>query len=248
MKRTYNAFSFVMVAIIMIMLCGCKGGNVDEVPSDNNVDTPVPTESVIPTPTAIPTVTETPPPAEQPDDAPDTEAPKYIKGEVVISFDFVKQSGSASNQFAVWVEDMSGNYIKTLYVSEWAARGGYQKRPDAIAFWVSRVNRASMPETEVDAVSGATPATGPQSYTWDLTDRNGKPVPAGEYMFLVEGTLRWKNFAIYSGIITISDVSDTIVADRGYVYEKSDNQKALTESSVENDMIGTVTAVFTPFE
>ena len=242
----------ILVAIILTVTCGCKGGGDIETPSSPS-DSPVQ-----PTPTTESDARNTPPdvspePSEPPTplelEPEETEPePVYISGEVVISFDFVKQSGSASNQYAVWIESAKGQYIKTLYATQWTARGGYKTRPDALSFWVSRVNRASMSETEVDAVSGATPKTGPQTYTWDLTDNNGELVPAGEYMFLVEGTLRWKNFVIYTGIITISDTPETVTADRGVIYEKSDNYKELTEESTENSMIGTVTVTFTPFE
>jgi len=52
---------------------------------------------------------------------------------------------------------------------------------------VEKSNLASMTKAEVDAISGATPRTGTQSYTWDLTDANGDMVLPGEYRFVVEG-------------------------------------------------------------
>ena len=99
---------------------------------------------------------------------------------------------------------------------------------------------------EADAVSGATPRTGALSYAWDLTDANGEPALPGEYMFFVEGTLRWKNYVLYSGVIDISGGDSTVLADVDYVYETSDRQVALTSDSPENSMIVAVTASFTP--
>jgi hypothetical protein len=65
-------------------------------------------------------------------------------------------------------------------------------------------------------------------------------------MFYVEGTLRWRNYVIYSGIISLGDEPETVIADVEFVYEASDGQAALTSSSTENAMIGAVTARFTP--
>jgi len=112
--------------------------------------------------------------------------------------------------------------------------------------WAERAGLASMSESDVDAVAGATPSTGPQSYTWDLTDLNGNTVLTGHYMFFVEGTLRWKNYVLYSGVITIGDDPVTVQADVLFHFESSSRYDALTPDSVENNMIGPVTAVFTP--
>ena len=104
-----------------------------------------------------------------------------------------------------------------------------------------------MPDYYVDAIAGATPKmSGSQSYAWNLKDINGDTVSHGEYKFFVEGTLRWKNYVLYSGVITIGDTPVTVTADAEYNYETSGNQAALSSESPENAMIGTVTASFTP--
>ena len=185
-------------------------------------------------------------PTGQPDSThtPDTSA--AINGEVTISFDYERISGPASNQYAVWIEDMEGNLIKTLYASQWTARGGYTTRPDSIALWAEKSNLASMSDYEVDAVSGATPSAGTQSYIWDLTDANDSIVYPGEYRIFVEGTLRWKNYVLFSCVITISGTPMTVQADADFVYEASDRYDALTSGSPENAMIGAVTVSFVP--
>ena len=66
-------------------------------------------------------------------DMSEADEPDDISGEVIISFNFERQSGWASNQFAIWIEDMDGNYINTLYATAWTANGGYASRPDSIA-------------------------------------------------------------------------------------------------------------------
>ena len=171
----------------------------------------------------------------------------FEAGMLTVTFDFERQSGSASNQYAVWIEDMDGSYINTLYATRWTAGGGYKTRPDSIALWVEKSGIASMPDYYVDAVSGATPkSSGSQSYTWNLNDINGDAVPPGEYRIFVEGTLRWKNYVLYSGVIEIGDDAATLQADADFVYEASDRQAALTGDSPENKMIGAVTVSFVP--
>ena len=92
------------------------------------------------------------------------EPPSFESGMLTITFDYEKQSGSASNQYAVWIEDMNGNYINTIYATQWTAKGGYKNRPDSIALCVDKSDLASMPDYYVDAISGATPRAGNVSY------------------------------------------------------------------------------------
>ena len=176
----------------------------------------------------------------------DPSMPKTAAGEAVISFDYVRQPGAASNQWAVWIEDTDGNIVKSLYASRWTADGGYKTRPDSIFIWAGRAGLADMSKAEVDAVSGATPRTGALSYVWDLTDLNGDIISQGDYVFFVEGTLRWKNYVLYSGNITISDVPVSVQAEAVFHYEGTDRYDALTADSAENDMIGPVTLTYTP--
>jgi len=129
-------------------------------------------------------------------------------GTVVIAFDFERQSGHASNQFAVWIEDMDGRMVKTLYATQFTAGGGYENRPDSLSTWVGRALGVS----DFDAVAGATPKSGRQVYTWDLTGEDGVPVPWGAYKFFVEGTLRWKACVLYTGEIPVEGSYDFVVA------------------------------------
>jgi len=170
----------------------------------------------------------------------------FDNGKLTVAFDYVKQSGYASNQFAVWIEDMDGNFIKTLYATQFTASGGYKNRSDAIPGWVERSGLSSKTKSEVDAVTSATPKAGALSYEWDLTDMNGSVVPPGEYKFFVEGSLRWKNRVLYSGTIEIGCDQTMAQAEAEYFYEGTDSQPALSGDSPENAMISAVTASFTP--
>jgi len=219
--------SFIL-AILLMALCACAGSGINAAQTLTSAADQAATSTL--TSTA----------AEQ------AVASSSRAGEAVISFDFIKQSGSASNQFAVWIEDMDGQLIKTLYATKYTAAGGYKNRPDSIPIWVEKSGLASMQKSEVDAISGATPKTGALAYTWDLTDTSGVVVPDGEYTFNVEGTLRWKNCVMYSGVINVGDDPATVQADEGFIYEGADRFGALTAESEENGMIGPVTMSYTP--
>ena len=167
--------------------------------------------------------------------------PEAGAGGVVIRFDYQKQSGHASNQFAVWIEDASGNLVKTLYATRYTANGGYKNRPDSIPLWVEKSGLAGMSGPEVDAVAGATPKSGTLEFAWDLTGREGKPVAPGTYWAYVEGSLRWKNRVLYSQAFAVDGLPHTFAAAAEYFYEGTEAQPALTSGSPENAMIGPVT-------
>ena len=167
-------------------------------------------------------------------------------GTLCITFEFQKQSGHASNQFAVWIEDANRNYVKTLYATKFTATGGYKNRPDSLSTWVSNSDLANM--SDVDTITGATPKSGKLAYTWDLTDQKGNAVPDGPYRFVVEGALRWKNHVLYTGDIEIGGKPASATATAKYVYAATADQAALTAESPENAMIGAVKAEYLPPE
>jgi flagellar hook assembly protein FlgD len=85
-----------------------------------------------------------------------------------------------------------------------------------------------------DATSGATPKSGLLTFTWDCTDQDGQPVPAGEYHFLVEGTIFWKDAILFEGVITVGSGESTAQAAASYT----------TEEAKKSDMITGVEAIY----
>jgi hypothetical protein len=171
-----------VIILLILFVCACSNNG------QNNPSSPQPA-----TPPQNETPVISPDPPQQTSDDSETVNPDNVSGELVVSFDYERISGSASNQYAIWIEDMGGGYINTVYATQWTAKGGYNTRPDSIALWVDKSEIASMPDYYVDAISGATPRAGRQSYTWNLKDINGNTVAPGEYKFFVEGTLRTKS-------------------------------------------------------
>jgi hypothetical protein len=118
-----------------------------------------------------------------------------------ISFTYTRQGGSGSNQFAVWVEDARGNYVKTIYATRFTAKGGWERRPLSILQWVKQSNLSKMPRAQIDALTGPTPRAGTLTYRWDGTNQAGAAVQAGEYKLFLEASLRNENRVIYSAVI-----------------------------------------------
>jgi hypothetical protein len=114
-----------------------------------------------------------------------------------LSFSYTRLSGSASNQFAVWVEDSQGRYIKTLYATRYTATGGWKRRETSIPVWVKKSGLSNLTNAQIDAITGATPRTGALTYTWDGTDSSGAVVSPGNYILFLEGTFRWDNQVLY---------------------------------------------------
>jgi hypothetical protein len=127
-----------------------------------------------------------------------------------VSFDYQRQAGPGSNQYAVWIENDKGNVVKTLFVTSFTtkarARGnaqpqrGYVLRPTCVPTWVKASKASEKTDQQLDAVTGATPqASGVQTFTWDFTDQQGKAVPQGTYKVFVEATLYNNSIILYSG-------------------------------------------------
>ena len=102
-----------------------------------------------------------------------------------VSFDYQRQAGPGSNQYAVWIENEKGDVVKTLFVTSYTtkgrARGGEQPKRGYIV----------------------RPA-------WDFTDEQGKAVPQGNYKVVVEATLFFDSDIIYSGTFSTKDKAGDI--------------------------------------
>lgn len=151
---------------------------------------------------------------------------------VEVSFDYTRMSTHASNQIAVWVEDESGRFIKTIYVSDFtAARRGYENREDALNHWVMAADPAAMSDDEIDAISSATPQTGNIRFEWDLTDEAGNRVSDGRYFIKAEGTLYWSSNVLYTGEIALPG---TTSGEIEVLMERSEPDNTDNEDMIQN--------------
>jgi Predicted periplasmic protein len=208
---------FCLLAAVAFFLAGCSRSD-----STSSTAQTAPPESAAP---------ESPESSSAPVSAPP------ISGSLTISFPFERQSGSASNQFAVWIENgADGEHIRTLYATAFTANGGWKIREQSLPVWVEQFGVKERTSAEIDAVTGATPAPGTLTYTWDGTDESGALVAAGEYRVVVEGSLRWENQVQYTCLLTLEDTEQSGVAEA--VYSGG--------SDAEHGMLGAVEVTWTP--
>lgn len=149
-----------------------------------------------------------------------------------ITFKYDRLSGHATNQFAIWVEDAEGKYVDTVYATRFTATGGWEKRPAALHRWVGHAEVAKMNKAEIDAITGATPKAGTLTYTWDLTDKNGKKLPDGPYMILLEATLRNENSVVYRALVEVGGDSVTLHPIPKYAGKDEADRKMISEVTV----------------
>jgi tetratricopeptide (TPR) repeat protein len=104
--------------------------------------------------------------------------PEKVKNSVVVDFILGFQD-ALPPQTAVWVEDKSGKFIKTLYVSGFS--GHVKERQVWLKEWA-----ANSKFVDADAVTSASIDVGHYIYLWNLKDYSDKSVKAGEYVVKVE--------------------------------------------------------------
>jgi len=149
-----------------------------------------------------------------------------------ITFSYQKQRMVASSQYAFWIQDMDGNYIDTVYVTQWTAQGGFRYRPLSITQWVAAANPQKKDQSEIDAISGATPSSGDYKIVWDFTDRSGNPVTESQYKFFFEGTMNSEDNVIFYGIIDISNEPWEYIPTPSYCLHDSEYKNMLTNVKV----------------
>jgi hypothetical protein len=133
--------------------------------------------------------------------------------------------------------------VKTLCAARYTAQGGYKARSESIPSWVKASGLPPLSKDQVDAVSEAAPKSGRLPYSWDLTHDDGRAVSAADvFKYYVEGSLRWKNRALYSGAMDLSNGSTLFPAIQEYHFEDTDDQQAFAVDSPESRMILNVEA------
>ena len=154
---------------------------------------------------------------------------------VELSFNYQKQSGAGSNQWAVWVENSEGKVVRTLTVTSFTSKGrggrrGYTFRPTCVPTWVKNAKAEEMSDEQIDAVTGATPKeSGIQTYIWDFKDAEGKDVPAGDYKIYLEATLYFNSILLYSGTFSTKDKAGEIKLTSLLTEEDEAHKNMVTE-------------------
>ena len=105
-----------------------------------------------------------------------------------LTFTFTETvSGASKNVMAAWIEDNSGNFIKTK-MRYWG-----NSTNDHLPTWVSKSNKNVVDATTGATLTGSTTpsAFGMKSITWDGKNVSNETVPDGTYQFFVETS--WNN-------------------------------------------------------
>ncbi|UTC78180.1 DUF2271 domain-containing protein [Treponema sp. OMZ 799] len=119
---------------------------------------------------------------------------------ISIDFDFTRKFGLASNQFAVWVENDKGILVKNLFVTDFTAGKGWEKRAESLPLW-----RKAVKDIGIDGISSATPKSGKVQLEWDIKNENGEFVEKGTYKICIEANIKWENTVLFTCEIKIDD-------------------------------------------
>lgn len=155
-----------------------------------------------------------------------------LHANVEVDFDYKVMSGFASNQFALWIENENGDVVKTLFVTDFTGvKRGYKKREQSLNNWVAIAKPDKMSDAEIDAISGATPNSGTQHFTWDLTDNQSKKVPAGKYFIKLESILFAGSNVVYTGAV---DLSQPALGEITIIIKRSEPDNPKNASMIQN--------------
>lgn len=145
-------------------------------------------------------------------------------------FEYEEQSTMGSNQLAIWIEDEEGQFVDTVYASQWTALGGYEMREMSLANWVRQANPSSLSQTQLDAISSATPKSGVYKVVWDCADSTGLDC-TGTYFYVVEGSTYMEEYVLFQGEMTLGATA---------LEERPDSEFSVAEPQNKNMLTGVI--------
>lgn len=162
-----------------------------------------PLEATVPTSEAVAETTTTTASSTTASTTTVSAVPAFVDGaELAVSFTFTPTDGGRriENPFiAVWVEDTSGNLVRTI--SLW-----YEQTEEGPK-WLSHLSRwTSATNAAVDTTtSGATRVPGDYTVAWDGVADDGSVVADGDYVLFVEAARRGGAYDITTAPITVAN-------------------------------------------
>jgi hypothetical protein len=105
-------------------------------------------------------------------------------------------------QTAIWVEDLQGNYITSLYVSGFSAN--VKEKQVHLPRWAKK----SEFENTIVRVTGASIDSGKHTFYWDYKDSKGKLLTSGDYLIYAE-VAHWPhaNYSLQKVQVSLGDKS-----------------------------------------
>jgi len=133
-----------------------------------------------------------------------------------------------SYQTVIWLETLEGDYVRSLFVSEYMSYGGFML-PEVCPRWHAKSNWEQNYEEEMDAVTSATPGLNETVLTFDCAKLEISP---GVYRYCVQTHIVEDYNILYSGEIRIGGEENASAAEVTYTpSEHPDALKVLTAVS-----------------
>lgn len=119
-----------------------------------------------------------------------------------------------ANQFALWIENDRREYIRTLAVTEEAARQAWDGYSTGLNRWFINAGFLGRQQwKDINAAIVPVPADTRLQYTWYGDSFNGsEALPAGTYRYCVEACYGKEPSAYYEGVFVMGDRPDHSVA------------------------------------
>lgn len=124
-----------------------------------------------------------------------------------------------SYQLSIWIEKPDGTFVKTLFVSEYLAYGGYLEY-GICPSWSKKAHWDKVTQEELDAVSGATPMPGDVKLEIKF---NSDKVPDGEYQLFIQVHLTSDQNDTYKGKVKFLSGKKTVAKIEPYKIKKIKN-------------------------
>ena len=124
------------------------------------------------------------------------------KNKVELSFHLNKiEAFTSSDQMVVWLEKPDSTFVKTLFICDYLAYGGFALTsicPD----WSGRADWQNITKEKFDAVTAATPTHGDVKFEFEFQKEN---IPDGKYYIFIEVHLTENYNELYSGTLILSE-------------------------------------------
>ncbi len=124
------------------------------------------------------------------------------KNKLELSFHLNKfEAFTSSDQMVVWLEKPDSTFVKTLFICDYLAYGGFALTsicPD----WTGRADWQNITKEKFDAVTAATPKHGDVKFEFEFQKES---IPEGKYYIFIEVHLAENYNELYSGAINFSD-------------------------------------------
>lgn len=158
-----------------------------------------------------------------------------------ITFDYSKQPGPGSNQYAIWVENAQNEVVRTLFVTSFTTKGrardnqktdrGYRFRPTCVPTWVKHIDADKQTDNQIDGYTGATPQeSGLQKFVWDFKNQEGQLVKSGTYKIYIEATYFNNGIVTYIGQFTTEDKAGNVECTKVYSDESVETHKDMIQN------------------